>query len=341
MQVSWIEPDQLRDLVGQLQRPAGKANNLAWELHTLPNPAGLGARELGIEDGDLWLPDEKSSPSAPAVPASDPADELFSPTIAVEDLRHEVAAPSPEPEQPVEPSAEEMAEPPTEQPKELNRIREKLQAIRERAIEAGLLAHVGVTTEARVEELEPPVVEPEPPPAPPAAEVTESLLPVSSPFALAEPVPEPAPIIASPPSSSFEAPPGTLADRLEAFASWTGRQLGLNDLLVVDDHGDILFGMHEHAGLVVSAMMACKATMRSSALGAAGLSNIIEQPISIDRMLVIVPCETSYGTLSIAFVHEGGFPQGDALLLRNALVLAIEARVDTAPAAPSGGGALD
>lgn len=335
MQVSWIEPDQLRDLVGQLQQPAGKTSNLAWELHTLPNPTGLGARELGIEDGDLWLPDDQATALAPIASPIEPVEELFSPALAVENLRQEVALP-PSPEPSPAPVVEELDDPPIEQPKELNRIREKLQAIRERAIEAGLLAHVGVTPEARVEEPSQPIAEPE---TPPVAEVAESLLPISSPFALAEPEMEAPPSIAPESQSGFEVPPGTLTHRLEAFAVWAARQLGVHDMLIVDDHGDVLWGQRDNAGLVVSAMMACKAAMRSSALGAAGLSNIIEQPISIDRMLVIVPCETGYGALSIAFVREGDAPQSDALLLRDALVRTIETR--TAPPPPPVGGALD
>ncbi len=372
MQVSWIEPDQLRDLVGQLQRPPGKAANVAWELHTLPNPAGLGARELGIEDGDLWLPDPKAPSEAPAARSlPESSDPLFAPMTPVEELRHEVSPAPASPEHDPEPAADEGEDTPIEQPKELSRIRERLQAIRERAVEAGLLAHVGVRSEVPVEnpaaaaavpaDLAPSEAErvveagPEPivvaapaivdaPAEPvvaetPAIERAENLLPVSSPFALAEPVLDSADASAAQHSSSFEMPVGALTERLEAFASWSARQLGLNDLLIVDDHGDILWGIHEHAGLVVSAMMACKATMRSSALGAAGLSRIIEQPISIDRMLIVVPCDTSYGTLSIAFVHVGKFNEMDGNLLRDALAIAIETRPVSVP--PSHGSALD
>jgi hypothetical protein len=335
MQVSWIEPDQLRDLVGQLQSPAKAGSNVAWELHTLPNPAGLGARELGIEESDLWLPDEQE-PSAAAVapevaPPVAPAENFFAPAAKTEDHQEE--------ETPIRQLPE--------QPKELWRIREKLRAIRERAIEAGLLAHVGVAKPARVEEPAP-VVQREVP-APPAVQTPEPVPPpVSSPFSIAaEPAVAPAPVVTSGPvgataeATKFEAPRGRISERLEAFASWASRQFGLHDLLIVDDHGDILWGIHEHAGLVVSAMMACKAAQRSSALGAAGLSTIIEQPISINRKLIVVPCETSYGALTIAFARQGAFPEADARLLGHALTIAIEADVGAGPAAPHNGTALD
>ena len=341
MQVSWIEPDQLRDLVGQLQSPAKAASNVAWELHTLPNPAGLGARELGIEEGDLWLPDEQApSAAAVALEVASPvarAENFFAPPAKTED--------HPEEETPLRQLPE--------QPKELWRIREKLRAIRERAIEAGLLAHVGVAKPARVEEPAP-VVQKDAP-APPAVQTPASLPPpAASPFSIAaEPAIAAAPVIASAPvvaaapvaataeATGFETPRGRISERLEAFASWAGRQFGLHDLLIVDDHGDILWGIHEKAGLVVSAMMACKAAQRSSALGAAGLSTIIEQPISINRTLIVVPCETSYGALTIAFVRQGAFPEADARLLGHALTIAIEADVGAGPAAPHNGTALD
>lgn len=329
MQVSWIEPDQLRDLVGQLQSPAKAASNVAWELHTLPNPAGLGARELGIEEGDLWLPDEQTRSAATAVQEVALEENLFAPPA-------DPAAPAgiedhPEEESPVQPLLEH--------PKELTRIREKLQAIRERAIEAGLLAHMGVVKPTRVVEPAPTVPSVEP--VHPVVQTPETPPPVASPFSIAEPETAPATVVPGEPAKDFEVPRGRISERLEAFASWAGRQFGLHDLLIVDDHGDVLWGIHEKAGLVVSAMMACKAAQRSSALGAAGLSNIIEQPISINRMLIVVPCETSFGALTIAFVSQGVFPETDARLLGHALAIAVEADVGFGAAAPHSSAALD
>ena len=330
MQVSWIEPDQLRDLVGQLQRPAAPANTVAYELHTLPNPAGLGARELGIEDGDLWLPDEESHAAVQAAPVIAPVEELFSPAAGIAEQA---------PVGPSEEAREEVPAPPA-QAEELNRIREKLQAIRERAIDAGLLAHVQAAEEVPSPQNLAPVAKPEPPQSPPISQ-SNPLGPTESPFAVAETTGAPLPTVVTSDVTSFEVSSGMVSERLEAFATWAGLNLGLRDLLVVDDHGDILWGIHEQAGLVVSAMMACKATLRSSALGATEPSNIIEQPISIDRMLVIVPCETSYGSLSIAFVRDGVFPEAAALLLRKALTVAIEGTMGSGFPAPHAGTALD
>ncbi len=64
MQVSWIDPDDLRSLLGQLQQPASPVKAASVELHTLPNENGFGAREMGIDDGDLWLPEDFAAPAA-------------------------------------------------------------------------------------------------------------------------------------------------------------------------------------------------------------------------------------------------------------------------------------
>jgi len=341
MQVSWIEPDNLRDLVGRLQDPARRASASAVELHTLPDETGLGARELGIEDGDLWLPDDPAS--ALAVPSVRGGDRLFDPQSAAE-AAHDVV---------IEESAEvfEEARGPAVQGTELDLIREKLRAIRERAMGAGLLAHTNAA-EAVVESPAARTVAdeglraPSAPSAPgfaadasvapagaqePAAAAADpgaqapphSLLPVQSPFAIAASEAVQASGAADP---GFPAPQGAIAERLEAFAAWADGRFFLGDLLVVDDHGDILWGDHAHAGLVLSAMMACKAALRSSALGAAGGATVIEQPISATRMLIVIPCETGYGTLSIAFTRDGALPAEAVRFLREALIAAVETR---------------
>lgn len=347
MQVSWIEPDQLRDLVGQLQRPAAPVKSATVELHTLPDAGegGLGARELGIEDGDLWLP-EQPVPAVSA-PAAGLTAEFFAPVMAEISREDATATSADVQEQPPPPAM------PANRAGELDRIRQKLQAIRERALGAGLLTRPSAADGKPTPPLrEEPSPEPPPREAPAdsrtateqqaatdaeagAPQVTGSrevtspaaarILPTVSPFSLAEPVAaalEAASQSSEPPG--FQVPAGAISERLEAFAAWAERRLFLSDLIVVDDHGDILWGDHARAGLVVSAMMACKAAMRSSALGAAGLSGVIEQPISADRLLIIVMCETQFGTLSIALVRDGSLTEADATLLRNGLVAAVE-----------------
>lgn len=413
MQVSWIEPEQLRDLVGQLQTPAPAGESIAWEVHTLPESSGGGAASLEIADHDLWLPESPPQILEARDAPAEAAEEMFAPGPAMETSLEESA---PHPGEP-----------------ELDRIRQKLQSIRERAVEAGLLAHVAPTAPALPETTKPnpreqassdtgaapadatgvsPTHEqsslsPEPEtrafisPASLPTSAVAATAPVQSPFALAEECmavpppqtsaetsqssPEPQaigsePLFASPqaPSSrleslchppgappfepqpcgltaapahpaadtsqapqSFEVPLGTITERLNAFAEWASRRLHMADMLVVDDHGDILWGQHDHAGLVVSAMMACTAALRSSALGACELPGLIEQPITADRNLVVLPCPTQYGTINITLVHQGALPPADAALLREALVAAIDVTAARSDGVMQLGSALD
>lgn len=410
MQVSWIDPDDLRSLLGQLQQPASPVKPAAVELHTLPNENGLGARELGIDEGDLWLPEDFAAPatvsSGPASPAP-PSEELFSEALAA--LVNEQATAQSIDIEPLTPPAEEQASepenveesaPPTalapDQGEQLNRIRERLQAIRERALGAGLIVQARVSSEEATASapVAPPSVEPTleqlpmaetPPPvsveaaattveeygtlsAPPPSvaslessqplfepapsieastpSLEERLKPIESPFALDTSAPEPAMQLPAELSSphgiepTFQRPAGSITDRLEGFAAWAGEHFAASNLIIVDDHGDILWGDHAQAGLVVSAMMACKAVMRSSALGASGLATVIEQPISADRLLIIVPCETTYGAVSIAFVRDRALTETDAAVIRAALISVVET-VPSSPSSPQIGSAID
>ena len=360
--VSWIDPSQLQDLVGQLRGPAAEpdADSSAWEVHTLPSEMGLGARELGIPDDDLWLPTEPPPVEPEAEIDTEP---FFLPQppiievlpIIVPDERAELL-----PEEPVSEDANDLTleeenefEPaaiitPSAPPVELNRIREKLQAIRERAIEAGLLAHrpMEVPKTAAV-----PPIEPTPVPEP-IAEPTvtlQSVMPdpvgetgpievdqfevsppmqpyrIQSPFELAE----------SPESDDlpgkeahgqeFTPPEGPIMERLAAFATWASGWLQTQELLITDDHGDVLWGEHSQSGLMVTTMMAGKASLRSTALGASDPLGVTETPIQSARILIAVPCETRFGTLNIGFIRGHSLSDTDAALLRRNIVRALDA----------------
>ena len=386
MQVSWIEPDDLRSLLGRLQQPAAPVKAATLELHTLPDENGLGARELGIDDGDLWLPDDFAAPAAAtneSAPPAAPSEELFSEALAAlanEQTTVQTVAIEPlatTKDEANEPAAGDESAPPTalapEQGQQLDRIRARLQAIRERALEAGLIGQARASPEESAASAPPPASEPalqpqavaemaappsvaagevsRPPVEPtlrtdgPPASLQERLKPIESPFTLDQTASEavPPPTDALSPmevEAAFQRPAGSLTDRLDAFAAWAGAHFQAGNLLIVDDHGDILWGDHAQAGLVVSAMMACKAMMRSSALGASGLATVIEQPISTDRLLLIVPCETTYGAVSIAFVRDRALTETDAALIRAALVSVVET-APSSPSPPQTGSAID
>lgn len=374
MQVSWIEPDQLRDLVGQLQSPAAAGESIAWELHTLPEMATNAPPSLEVADHDLWVPDLSPEVEIGSDPTEEPVEETMFPS-----------APPPPPTT----GTEETAAPPGEP--ELDRIRQKLQAIRRRAIEAGLLAHIqpaGPSPEQAPEaavtahKVEAPAPQVPAPPRPGAFRLPAAAppAPLESPFALADSAPagdlrqppwsgagfppnpfeardqrpsSPAPAhpagtgaaeaqpAAKRGATGFEVPLGTITERLNAFAGWASRRLQTAGLLIVDDHGDILWGEHAHAGLVVSAMMACTAALRSSALGACQLPDLIEQPISADRILVVLPCPTQFGTIHITLIHHGRMPPEEAAVLRQALAAAVDVTSARSSESMPVGNALD
>jgi hypothetical protein len=338
-QVSWIEPEQLRALVGQLQGSAGDNDRSAWEVHTLPGEMGLGARDLGIPDDDLWLPNEIS-------PALEPEEDVnaFLQTEPTPSFQlPETDSTEDEAEyEPIQPNERLSYDPQKDEaPVELNRIRQKLQAIREKAIEAGLLAHLPApeeVTPVAVETPAPVVAAPEttmnldgPDPVGdtgPLEQDSYSSPPltstrISSPFSVAEESHSPLRPVA-PGGVSFVVPEGSIMQRLNAYAEWASAHLHTRELIIADDHGDVLWGDHAQSGLLVSTMMASKAALRSTALGACDPQSLIEQSVSPGRTLIVVPCETQFGTLSVALIRAFSISGSDAMLLRKNINIAVD-----------------
>ena len=246
MQVSWIDPNEIRDLLAQLEGPPPKPAVIPseWEVHN-----------LGI------VP----APEAPSI--------LQTPPVA--ERPAQVAAPvTPAPSSESRPAPVGM---------DLDRIRERLQALRTQAREAGMLPRVETAsaiapapvTAAPVR----PVAElPAVPELPqPAAATNPSYEPLFG--ATAAPVvrrltvplqPAAPPVVPALPVMPPDAPPFVvpalgLSDRLNAFALWARERLKTTEVLLVDDYGDVLWGGHAQTPLALSAMMAWQAAQRSSA----------------------------------------------------------------------------
>lgn len=112
---------------------------------------------------------------------------------------------------------------------------------------------------------------------------------------------------------------GTLAERLTNFASWAIRFTTAEELLLLDDHGDLLWGSPTRDDLIISTMLAVNAALRSSAI--AKPASLLRTAAGARRDLSILPCPTRYGTVTLALVNAKSTP---ADTLREALVLAIE-----------------
>ena len=363
MQVSWIDPDEVRDLLKQLEGPKQAATASAWEVHTLP--------------------------SAPlATPANEP---LMSETSE--------SPPEATPHHVDSPLGDGRTGPANA---ELWRIRERLRVLRDKAQSAGILSRPPQET-VPIAASEPEAAPPPPPsssaekteeaqlpvevaaplepesavpdakpvelPQPPAdLEVqwheqtvidtpindAEQPIPVSSriesPFELVEPPPAvyeplfgstPAPATAPVDEPTCEAakplpsepvdttPPFAVAnlglsERLNAVAEWVCARLGTREVLLVDDYGDVLWGAQGQTALVLSAMMAWHSAQRASASATCIDPDRIDKPLPPDRALTVLPLRTRYGVVSLAVILGKPVDDKDATAIRQALAIAVE-----------------
>ena len=260
MQVSWIDPDVLRNLAIQLQDPTPVKEVSAWELNSMPELALLGEVD--------------TDPVASAVPEAPPSQ---LPNAIVDEKAAQIA-----------------------------HIRDQLRSIREKAQQAGLLTPQ-IKEEAPVVKEEP-VVE-----ATPRGPV-EKVLPV---------VPnEPAQVE----SATFLALDGTMAERLESFAKWIARLVVSDELLLIDDHGGLLYGSPSRSDLTMSALMALNSEQRSTAQAVGRPPEVLRTKLNEDRELSLFPCPTRFGVVTLVIVNATGIPSESVAWLREALVLAIEGK---------------
>jgi hypothetical protein len=198
---------------------------------------------------------------------------------------------------------------------ELNHIREKLRAIRTRAQDAGLL---------------PPKEAPQATPAPAAAsavtQATENGTPNTS-----QPLP-PSPAAEnstpSPAASahSFLNLDGSLTERLASFMTWAGNYVSAQEILLVDDHGELLWGNPSHPELALSAVLAANANLHT------GAQAITQQPVASVRLseskhLTVLPCPTRLGLVTLALLNVAPALSNDQVsCLREALTLSVEGK---------------
>lgn len=161
--------------------------------------------------------------------------------------------------------------------------------------------------------------------APAAAEPEPVFTPEPAPV----PVAAPEPMVASsapvytytPPQPTIPIAPGaSVKDRLDAFAEWATGKWSPNQLLVVDEFGDLLWGPTKKAGLVLSTMMAWNAAIRASAQAASGAAQVLHQSLTTGEALAVIPCQTRLGTLHLAVVQVHIPSDYEITCLRDSLV---------------------
>ncbi len=115
-----------------------------------------------------------------------------------------------------------------------------------------------------------------------------------------------------------------LSDRIGALANWAIARLGTEEVLLVDDYGDVLWGGNQHTALVLAAMMAWHSAQRANAESACSEPERIDKELSAGRHLTVIPVRTRYGNVSLAVISEASLSEPDARAVRDALRLAVE-----------------
>lgn len=296
MQVSWIDSDQLKGLLERLgdSVPQAKSGTQAWETHTMPE-AGvepvLMEEEAAVSEevGQAWgvAEVEVKPEEVEASEAVSEAEEEVESGV-VEGVKHEEVAP------------------------EVARIRDRLREVRERAEAAGLLKR----------------------PVPPlAAVVAPVVVEVAATMGTKDEDEDEDEVAVVPEAGVaeeegyFEVPVGSVVERVEAFSQWAHLRLDPGELVLLDEHGDVLWGAQAKGALILSAMMAANALSRSSAVGACQVGReVVRQVLSSGGQLAVLSCDTQAGLIHLAVEHPTLRVRDEEMrLLGQALMSAIAA----------------
>jgi len=296
MQVSWIDSEYLTSLLNDLGEatPEAKPESLDQVRTDLIEddytpPAGLVA--------PMPLPRTEPTPAPTPTVATSPVEAVEpTPTLA------------PEPDCDAEEEglgrSDEIVAP------EVERIRDRLRAVRERAEAAGLLRRVAVS---------------------PPALAAEGRLTAPSGSAFAPPLAARPPVEPSLPGEAepaFEVPTGSIADRLDRFAHWVRQHFSANELLLLDEQGDVLWGAQAKADLVLSVMLAARAASRSSAARAVGhppAHLVSHQALGESKgTLSVLACPTTQGLVVIGIEGDSSVSERQAGWLIAALKATVE-----------------
>jgi hypothetical protein len=294
MQVSWIDSDQLKGLLERLgdSVPQAKSGTQAWETHTMP--------EAGVEP---VLMEEEAEVSEEVGHAWGVAE------VEVKPEEVEASEAVSEAEEEVESGVVEGVKHEEVAP-EVARIRDRLREVRERAEAAGLLKRPV-----------PPLAAVVAPVAPVVMEVAETMAPK-----VEEEVVMPEVGVAEE-EGYFEVPVGSVVERVEAFSQWAHLRLDPGELVLLDEHGDVLWGAQAKGALILSAMMAANALSRSSAVGACQVGReVVRQVLSSGGQLAVLSCDTQAGLIHLAVEHPTLRVRDEEMrLLGQALMSAIAA----------------
>ena len=323
MQVSWIDPDEVRDLLKQLEGPKAASTTSAWEVHTLPT-AQVAHTDAEPLIGEHSHPTPESTIAEEhAIPASAELWRIREKLRALRDKAHSAGIlarnkpqnteQEPLPSAPAEPTVPEPIEPASSPPV-------VVQVEEPKPIEPIIEQPLAIEVEP------PPVVEPLfDSPTDVAVPVVETPLPpetIEPPIEEEPEAPMPAPPVTS--HIPFIVPNQGLSERLNSVAEWVCARLATREVLLVDDYGDVLWGDHRQTALVLSAVMAWQSAQRASASATCIDPERIDKPLPPDRALTVLPLRTKYGMVSLAVILPQPVATADAADIREALAQAVE-----------------
>jgi hypothetical protein len=189
---------------------------------------------------------------------------------------------------------------------DLDLFRARLQAIRERAMNAGLLPGDATSPQAAK------------PDSPPATDEEEMIgeRPVEQTPTVSDEKPSWAP---------YQPSGSSVNERLDGFVSWARPLMNGSSLFVIDDQGDLLCGQSSHQELVVTTVMAWVAFSRMSGVLAFERVPLLHQRMATGDHLTALPCPTRLGLLHIAITGDHALADEHVPELRQALIAAMEA----------------
>jgi hypothetical protein len=118
-------------------------------------------------------------------------------------------------------------------------------------------------------------------------------------------------------------PPAPLGRRLAAFAAWARQLPAIQEVLVLDNDGHLLWGPPQPAQLRLAALMAMNAGLRNGDLER--LAPRLQRPFTENQQLSLIACTSQAGALQLAVVHQGPLIPGTEASLGAALTAAVDA----------------
>jgi hypothetical protein len=120
-------------------------------------------------------------------------------------------------------------------------------------------------------------------------------------------------------------PRAPLGRRLGDFAAWARRQPGVEEVLVLDSDGNLLWGPPQSAELVLATLMAMNAGRRSGAREVLAPPTRLQRPLAGDRQLSLLDCHCQAGAVQLAVVHREPLSGRAETSLRAALTTVVDA----------------